>query len=374
MGDVFDQLDTKQGDVFDTATAAPDTRSLLDHLANDPNNIPLDSTLHATEHGIASIGQGVAQAVQGVGNLVRHPIDSIKGAPSAVAALPSQAAALAKDPPTLAQVGDVAGQTAGNIIAGEAMAKVPGAVAKIPYVGRSAITTAKTLADVPAAVSADTSSALAKVGDDAGLAPLQSTTAREAAAELQQNFINKAKEYYSPVDKAVGGDLKPVQEKIAALKKAVKVQANVNPDLAEKYMDDLATQQQTLAGLIEKAKANGVPNAEQLMQQGDQFYRRGMAMDKVTKGIKTASGVVKSGGHPNPVLFANQVDRLFNTKTLQTALGDEGAAALQDVAKKGLSRAKTVSTVKKMALVGAGAGLYEAGRSGAASVLSGQGN
>jgi hypothetical protein len=350
MGDVFDQLDAKpQGDVFDTATAAPDTRSLLDHLANDPNTIPLDSYTHATEHGIASIGQGVAQAVQGVGNLVRHPIDSLKGVPSAVGALPSQAAALDKDPPTLEQIGDVAGQAAGQII--------PGVVAaRIPFVGKSAINTAKTLSDVPAAVSADTGSTFAAVADREGLPPLQSETAREAAEELQQSFVDRAKSQYQTVDKAVGGDLKPVQEKITALKKAIRVQSNVNPDLADKYIDDLAVQQKTLQGLVEKAKTNGVPNAQELMDAGDKDYAKGMAMKKVSGGIKTASGVVKSGGHPNPTLFANQVDRLYNTGTLERAIGQEGAKALQDVAKKGLSKAKTAGAIKKTAVaVGAGA-------------------
>lgn len=95
-----------------------DDRSLLDHLANDPNNIPLDSYTHATERGLANIGQGVAQAVQGTGQLLRHPIDTIAGMAKGAAALPSQAAQLIKQPPTLAELGDVAGTTAGNLTAG----------------------------------------------------------------------------------------------------------------------------------------------------------------------------------------------------------------------------------------------------------------
>jgi hypothetical protein len=54
-----------------SAEASPDNRSLLDHLANDPNTIPLDSYWHATLHGLANVGQGVAQGVQGAVGLVK---------------------------------------------------------------------------------------------------------------------------------------------------------------------------------------------------------------------------------------------------------------------------------------------------------------
>ena len=91
------------------------------------------------------------------------------------------------------------------------------------------------------------------------------------------------------------------------------------------------------------------------MAAGDKDYARGMAMKDVSKGVKTASGVAKSGGHPNPVLFANQVDRLYNKGTLTRALGEDGAKAMLDTAKAGLSKAKNASLVKKVA-VGAAIG------------------
>lgn len=238
--------------------------------------------------------------------------------------------------------------------------------------GAKAVQAVKNVMGVPEALSQDTASTLATVAHNEGLPPLTSTTAREATDELQQSFIKRAKDQYAVVDSAVNGDLKPVQERIQNLKKAIRAQANVNPDLADKYIEDLANQQKTLQGLIEKAKANGVPNAEQIMSAADKDYARGIAMKKVSAGVKTASGEVKMGGHPHPEKFASQIDRMNNTGVLQRALGPDGAQAMMDTAKQGLQKFKTSQVVKKVGLAGATAGVGAAGYHVAKSALDSQ--
>lgn len=319
-----------------------------------------------------NVARGTHQIISGVGN-VTLPAAALVG-PAAAAANPVSTA--------LSVGGAVAGQKAAKAGA-KALGATPdqqdlagdigGAAGGSLAVGARGLVKAVTKAvQVPAAISADTTSTLATIAHNEGLPPITSETARDAAQELQDSFLNRAKGQYQVVDKAVDGDIKPVQDRIQSLKKAIRAQANVNPDLADKYIDELATQQKTLQGLIDKAKANGVPNADQLMAAGDRDYARAMAMKKVTSGFKTASGEVKMGGHPNPQSFAAQVDRLNNVGTLQRALGEDGANALKDVAKQGLDKAKTAATVKKVATRSAlavGGGLaYE----GAKHALSGK--
>jgi ElaB/YqjD/DUF883 family membrane-anchored ribosome-binding protein len=330
------------------------------------------------EYVPSSIGQLASGAVDiAHGDIAKGGHKLISGAVNAaapVAALTAPAAVMAAPITTgLSIAGGVAGQKGAEAIADRAGATpdqkalagdVGGIVGGgIPFVGKSAVKGVANLLDVPAALSKDTVSTLATVAHKEGLPPIQAETARDAAEELQQSFINRAKSKYQVVDKAVNGDLKPVQEKITTLKKAIRMQSNVNPDLADKYIDDLAAQQKTLQTLIQKAKASGVPDAEQLMAAGDADYAKSMAMQKVSGGIKTASGIARRGGHPDPTLMANQMDRLHNNKTLERALGPDGAKALLDTAKAGIAKAKTVSTVKKAALVvgsaAAGGATYE---------------
>lgn len=388
MGDVFDQAAQadQPTDVFDAAAKAPTGgigqtsksfgENLSTALAGDDTHVPLTSYGNATEQGVLNVVQGTSQAVQGAASAILHPIDTVKGLVSSVKAAPSAITQVpaaihdinqSKDP--VGTYADVAEKTASQ---GAGQAIVAVGTEGLRVAGAKAIKAVKNVTGVPAALSQDTSSTLATVAHNEGLPPIASTTAREAADEMSTNFVNRAKSQYQVVDKAVGGDLKPVQERITQLRKAVKAQSNVNPELADKYMDELHQQQNTLSTLVEKAKANGVPNADQLMAAGDKDYARGMAMKDVSKGVKTASGIAKSGGHPNPTLFANQLDRLYNKGTLTRALGEDGAKAMLDTAKEGLKRAKNASTAKKVALAVTTGGVGAAGYHLAKSALSGQ--
>src|SRR6185437_11905412 len=53
----------------ETSNQKPDQKVSLDKLANASNDIPLDSYTHATERGLANIGQGIYQ----VPDALMHP-------------------------------------------------------------------------------------------------------------------------------------------------------------------------------------------------------------------------------------------------------------------------------------------------------------
>lgn len=164
-----------------TSTAAPgDDRSLLDHLANDPNTVPLDSYTHATERGIANIGQGGAQAVQGTLSLLNPtPQDEHEKKIAAInpLAVPvyrllrglghsaGDAVRLAQaykesGGPSLEELGDVAGTTAGNVIAGEAMGEGTGAAGRgVKAAIEAPAETVKAVATAPVRLAARTAEA-----------------------------------------------------------------------------------------------------------------------------------------------------------------------------------------------------------------------
>ncbi len=245
-------------------------------------------------------------------------------------------------------------------------AAIPAVAEGLTSVAGSAIKAVKNYLQVPQAISQDVVTTLNKVAQTEGLPAVKATTAREGLDELQQGFMNKAKAQYKVVDDAVGGDLKPVQEKIQQLQKSIRVNQTINPELADKQTAQLAEQQLNLKGLVEKARKNGVGNADQLMKEADKAYSQAMATKKVADGVKTASGVSKMGGHPHPGGFSSQVDRLQKTGLLQRALGEEGANDMIQNATEGLQQAKKVAAAKSVAkkvavrtgegaLIGAGA-------------------
>jgi hypothetical protein len=163
-----------------TASGPDDDRSLLDHLANDPNTVPLDSYTHATERGIANIGQGGAQAVQGTISLLNpKPQDENEKKVAAInpLAVPvyrllrgighsaGDAVRLAQayhesGGPSLEELGDVAGTTAGNIITGEAAGEGVGAAGRgVKAAIEAPAETAKAVATVPVRLAARTAEA-----------------------------------------------------------------------------------------------------------------------------------------------------------------------------------------------------------------------
>lgn len=249
-----------------------------------------------------------------------------------------------------------AGQTATDVAA--TAANVPAAVKSVG----SAIRSVKNWMDVPGAISKDAVGVLQDVSRKEGLPAITSDTARDATAELSRNFVGRAKAQYKTVDDAVDGDLGPVLDDVRDLK--TKIARNVDPEVGDKLTDQLKEKQALLGQLVERAKINGVQDADKIIASADQDYARGMAMRKVSDGVKTASGVVKMNGDPHPGGFASQIDRLYNKGVLQRALGDEGSQAMQQTARAGLDQAQKVAAAKKVAgrtAAAAGLGAVSAG-------------
>jgi hypothetical protein len=202
---------------------------------------------------------------------------------------------------------------------------------------------------IPEALSRDSVQTLNKFSQKEGLPELKSETLRDAVDELQQNLLNRSKAKYKVVDDAVGGDLKPVQERMQKLNKAIRENDKVNPELADKQRVQLAEASTTYKELIEKAKQNGVANAEDLMKQGDRDYARssqGTAGRALANGVKQVSGQVQRGGHPAPGGLASQIDRLTNKGMLKYSLDPETAQELQTVTRKHLEATRAVKAAK----------------------------
>lgn len=189
-----------------------------------------------------------------------------------------------------------------------------------------------------------------------GLQPIEAKTATEAVANLADQFRSRAKQIYQAVDKAVGGELQPVLDKIEDLGKAAKANRALDPEKADLLNAQRNELLQRKAELVQKAATNGVSDAEKAIDIADRDWTRYRALNgKVGQQIKTAAGEVRRGGHPDPKAFAVQVDRLNNTGNLQKGLGGQTAEEVKSAAKSALKKEKVASGVKK-GLIGLGSG------------------
>jgi hypothetical protein len=165
----------------------------------------------------------------------------------------------------------------------------------------------------------------------------------KAFSSLTDQFIGRAKQAYQAIDKAVSGELQPVLDKITDLKKAIKTQKNLDPEKADSLLEQLTEMVQRKTDVLNKAKASGMDNAEQVLAQADKDYSRGKALETLTKKVKGASGAAREGGKTNASKFATVVDNVNNQEKATRALGNEGLAELQSHAKNALQTKKNLS-------------------------------
>ena len=202
------------------------------------------------------------------------------------------------------------------------------------------------------------------VAERSGLQRLAATTTREGIAELGSQFRTRASSVYQAVDKAVGGELQPVLDKMEDLRKAIKANAALDPEKATKFAEQLAGLGQQKGQLVARAAQAGVADAEQAIKIADRDWFQFRSLERASKNIKTASGEVRGSGIVTPGKLATAVDALENSGKLSRALGAEGAKAVKDVARTALSRESFVrgaKTVGKYLLGGGllGGGLYK---------------
>jgi flagellin-specific chaperone FliS len=185
-------------------------------------------------------------------------------------------------------------------------------------------------------------STLSKTANAEGLM-IDASSPVKAFSSLTDQFIGRAKQAYQAIDKAVSGELQPVLDKITDLKKAIKTQKNLDPEKADSLLEQLTEMVQRKTDVLNKAKASGMDNAEQVLAQADKDYSRGKALETLTKKVKGASGAAREGGKTNASKFATVVDNVNNQEKATRALGNEGLAELQSHAKNALQTKKNLS-------------------------------
>jgi hypothetical protein len=186
------------------------------------------------------------------------------------------------------------------------------------------------------------------VAERSGLQRLTSATMREGITELGGQFRQRAVGIYQAVDKAVGGELQPVLDKMEELRKAIKANAALDPEKAVKFGEQLAELGQQKGMLVARAARGGVADAVQAIKIADRDWFQFRSLERAAKNIKTASGEVRGGGLVTPGKLATAVDALENSGKLVRALGAEGAEAVKDVARTALTRENFVAGAKKV--------------------------
>lgn len=200
-------------------------------------------------------------------------------------------------------------------------------------------------------VSARVIKTLNQVADQDGLPALKSTTARDAFEEIAQSYRNQGSALYKTVDDAVGGDLKPVLDGIEKVEKQIRINELKDPELAGKLNLERIKLENTKQALLKRAEANGVPNAQEIVDKGDKAWSQYRNAQRVSDVINRKAGEVTTGGHATAQDLAKGVDIANNSRKqiLQKAFGQSGAEAVKDTAKAALSRSNAVKTTGKIA-------------------------
>lgn len=272
---------------------------------------------------------------------------------------------------TTAKTGDVGeGAKAG---AGAAVGSVAlGAASDLVGAGVKYVRAAKAFKDLPGALDKGLSDIVSQKAVADGLKATTGTTAAEHLADSALQYQTRAKAAYQMVDNAVDGELQPIQDKLTAVKKAIKVNTDLNPDLASKLIDQKQQLEKSLQGAIERAKANGVPDAEKIIKQADSDYNKFRAQSDLSTRLQKAAGPEGAASPAGLHQWSKQLGTpkvVGGTSRMAQALGDDGAKAVLQMAAEGrgkaaelAAQADTGSVIKKAAFTGA------AGAAGAGAV------
>lgn len=263
---------------------------------------------------------------------------------------------------TAAKTGDLG--TAAKAGAGAAAAGAAGSVAMSGLgAGLKYLQAAKTFQELPAALDKGLSETVSQKAVTDGLKATQGATASEHLADSALQYQQRAKQGYQVVDNAVNGELQPIQDKLDQVKKAIKIQSNLDPDKADALKTTKTQLEKALSDTIAKAKANGVPDAEQIIQKADGDYTKFRAQSDLSTRLQKAA---TAGGPASPAslhVFSKQVGTpkvVGKVSRLEQALGKDGAEAVQKLASEGRSRAEELArqaevgnAIKKTAITGA---------------------
>jgi hypothetical protein len=375
----FEDSSTPPVSTVGTRTGKTPTPGILGGVSDALEEVadqPKTSYAAATEAGLANIAQGAVQGVQGginsikgVFGLIKPPQDDtekaveegggrhalaayrlgqslISGgskAASAIANLPSNTVEgtkeLLKSPDPVGTALSVLEKPTGHA-AGQAALAAAGAGATAG--AAKLVNATKSLIDIPDALEGDYVADLNNVAQREGLGELDATDARGVTKELQQKFQARAKAGYAKVDEAVGGNLKPVQQKIYDLEDRIAANEKVNPGQAAKDTEELAVQRGELKALVEQAKNNGVPDAEDVMKAADADYKRGTlgkSAIKMNRLVKTATPAADvAPGKVNVSSMRSMANQLERSGELDKLLGPDGAKDVLETVNTALKR------------------------------------
>jgi hypothetical protein len=160
-----------------------------------------------------------------------------------------------------------------------------------------------------------------------GLKATTGTTAAEHLGDSALQYEAGPNQGYQVVDNAVDGELKPIQDKLTQTKKAIKVNTNLNPELADKLTTQKAELEKKLTETIAKAKANGVPDAEDIIKKADADYNRFRAQSDLSTRLQKAAGPNGPASPAGLHVWSKQLGTpkvVGGTSRLEQALGPTG--------------------------------------------------
>lgn len=266
---------------------------------------------------------------------------------------------------TTNKTGDVKQGAEAGLAAGAGSAAV-GAVSDLAGTGLKYLRAASDFKALPAALDKGLSDVVSQKAVADGLKATTGTTAAEHLADSALQYHTRAKSAYQMVDNAVDGELQPIQDKLTQTNKAIKINSNLNPELADKLAEQKAALQKQLAATIDKAKANGVPDAEQIIQKADQDYNKFRAQSDLSTRLQKAAGPNGAASPAGLHVWSKQLGTpkiVGGTSRLAQALGPDGAGAVQQIAAEGrdkaaeLARQATIGRAIKITAASGAAGV-----------------
>jgi hypothetical protein len=263
---------------------------------------------------------------------------------------------------TTAKTGDVkqgleAGAAAGA--GGTALSAVGDALGS----GLKYIQAAKAFKELPGALDKGLTETISQKAVADGLKATAGDTAAEHLADSALQYKERAKQGYELVDNAVNGELQPIQDKLKATKKAISIQSNLDPEKADALKATKADLEKKLSETIAKAKANGVPDAEDVIKKADADYNTFHAQSQLSTQLArkaTETGGASPAGMQTWARNLGTPKVVGQTSRLEQALGKDGAEAVHNLTQEGLAKAKELATqaavgneIKKAAVKGA---------------------
>jgi hypothetical protein len=285
-----------------------------------------DTVLQSTPLGPIHMAQGFAE---------KRPLHIAKGALE-TAELPLEfvggptAGAVADAVPVAGQIAKQTVKQSGRIIkeGARAIAEAPRPSAKL---------TRRTLESVE------------KVASHEGIA-ITGKTPVEKLTSLSDGFIARAKPVYQQLDKAAGGNLQPLLDKLDQLPKAIEANSVVNPKLAEELGKELVEVQRRKAQVVAQLASQGVTDAEKMIAVADRNYARGKQIERLAKKAHTYAGKAQYNGKVNPEKFARSLD---TAKTIEQVEGGMSKQTMQEFTKHAQSALRQKKNIKR-GLIGAG--------------------